>query len=33
VDPSKVEASYKKGVLKVVLKKTKESEAKKIEVR
>jgi HSP20 family protein len=33
VDPSKVEASYKKGVLKVTLKKTKESEAKKIEVR
>ena len=33
VDPSKVEASYKKGVLKVVLKKTRESEAKKIEVR
>jgi HSP20 family protein len=33
VDPSKVEASYKKGILKVVLKKTRESEAKKIEVR
>jgi HSP20 family protein len=33
VDPSKVEASYKKGVLKVVLEKTKESEAKIIEVR
>jgi len=33
VDPSNVEASYKKGVLKVVLKKIKESEAKKIEVR
>jgi HSP20 family protein len=33
VDASKVEASYKKGVLKVVLKKTRESEAKKIEIR
>jgi HSP20 family protein len=33
VDPQKVEASYKKGVLKVVLKKTKESEAKKIQIR
>ena len=33
VDPSKVEASHKKGVLKVVLKKTIESEAKKIEVQ
>jgi len=33
VDPSKVEAVYKKGVLKVVLKKTRESETKKIEVQ
>ena len=33
VDPSKVEASYKKGVLKIILKKTKESETRKIEVR
>jgi HSP20 family protein len=33
VDSSNVEASYKKGILRVVLKKTKESETKKIEVR
>jgi HSP20 family protein len=33
VDPQNVEASYKKGILKVVLKKTKESEAKKIQIR
>ena len=32
VDPSKVEASYKRGILMVVLKKTKETEAKKIKV-
>ena len=30
VDPEKVDASYKKGVLKIELKKTKESEIKKI---
>jgi HSP20 family protein len=29
VDPQKIEASYKKGVLKIVSKKTKESEVKK----
>ncbi|MFO7560421.1 MAG: Hsp20/alpha crystallin family protein [Desulfobacterales bacterium] len=33
VDPSKVEASYKNGVLKIKLKKVKESETKRIEVR
>jgi HSP20 family protein len=33
VDPEKVDASYKKGVLKVELKKTKESETKKIEIK
>ena len=32
VDPDKVDASYKKGVLKVELKKTRESETKKIEI-
>lgn len=33
VDASEVDATYKKGILKVVLKKTKESETKKIEVK
>jgi HSP20 family protein len=33
VDQDKVEASYKKGVLKIVLKKIKPSEAKKIEIK
>jgi HSP20 family protein len=33
VDPVKVDASFKNGVLKVEMKKTKESEAKKIEVK
>jgi HSP20 family protein len=33
VDPEKVDASYKKGVLKIELKKTKESEIKKIEIK
>ena len=33
VDPEKVDASYKKGVLKIELKKTKESETKKIEIK
>ena len=33
VDPSKVDASYKRGVLKIELKKTKESHPKKIEVK
>ena len=33
VDPEKVEASYKKGVLKIELKKTRESETKKIEIK
>jgi len=33
VDPLDVQATYKKGVLRVVLKKTKESEATKIKIR
>lgn len=33
VDEAKVEASYKKGILKVTLKKSKESEFKKIEIK
>jgi HSP20 family protein len=33
VDPGKVDAAYKKGVLTIVMKKTKEAEAKKIEVK
>jgi len=33
VDPCKVEASYKNGVLKISLKKVKESETKRIEVK
>jgi len=33
VDPDRIDASYKKGVLKIVLKKTKESESKKIQVK
>ena len=33
VDPEKVEASYKKGVLKITMKKSKESETKKIDVK
>ncbi len=33
VDPEKVDASYKKGVLRIVLKKSKESETKKIDVK
>lgn len=33
VDPEKIDASYKRGVLKIVLKKTKASESKKIQVR
>ena len=33
VDPSHVDASYKRGVLKIELKKTKESEARRIEVK
>jgi HSP20 family protein len=33
VDPDKIDASYKKGVLKIVLKKTKESESKTIRVK
>lgn len=33
VDPEKVEASFKKGVLKIKLRKTKEAETKRIEVR
>ena len=33
VDPEKVDASYKKGVLKIELKKTRESETKKIEIK
>lgn len=33
VDESDVDASYKDGILKVVMKKTKESESKKIEVK
>jgi HSP20 family protein len=33
VDPSKVDASYKRGVLKIELKKTKESYPKKINVK
>jgi HSP20 family protein len=33
VDAEKVDASYKKGVLKIELKKTKESETKKIEIK
>ena len=33
VDAEKVDASYKKGVLKIELKKTRESETKKIEIK
>jgi len=33
VDSEKIDASYKRGVLKIVLKKTKASEGKKIQVR
>jgi HSP20 family protein len=33
VDPSKVDASYKRGVLKIELKKTKESQPKKNSVK
>ena len=33
VDPDKVDASYKKGVLKIVMKKSKESESKKIDIK
>ena len=33
VDPDKIDASYKKGVLQIVLKKTKESESKRIRVK
>ena len=33
VDSEKIDASYKRGVLKIVLKKTKEAESKKIQVR
>ncbi|MBT8363892.1 MAG: Hsp20/alpha crystallin family protein [Deltaproteobacteria bacterium] len=33
VDPEKVDASYKKGVLKIELKKTRESQSKKIEIK
>lgn len=33
VDSEKIDASYKRGVLKIVLKKTKGSESKKIQVR
>jgi HSP20 family protein len=33
VDPEGIDATYKKGVLKLVLKKTRESEAKKIEIK
>jgi HSP20 family protein len=33
VDSEKIEASYKRGVLKIVLKKTKGSQSKKIQVR
>ena len=32
VDPNKVNASYKKGILKIKLKKTKSSETKRIKV-
>lgn len=32
IDPSKIDASYKRGVLKIELKKTKESQPKKINV-
>ena len=33
VDSEKIDASYKRGVLKIVLKKTKEAQSKKIQVR
>ena len=33
VEPDQVEASYKKGVLKIVMKKSKESESKKIHIK
>lgn len=33
VDSQKIDASYKRGVLKIVLKKTKEAQSKKIQVR
>ena len=33
VEPDQVEASYKKGVLKIVMKKSKESESKKINIK
>jgi len=33
VDSEKIDASYKRGVLKIVLKKTKEAESKTIQVR
>ena len=33
VDSEKIDATYKRGILKIVLKKTKESESKKIQVR
>lgn len=33
VEADKVEASYKKGVLKIVMKKSKESESKKIDIK
>lgn len=33
VDPKKVDATYKKGVLKLVLKKMRESETRKIEIK
>jgi HSP20 family protein len=33
VDSEKVDASYKKGVLKIELKKTKESESRQIEIK
>jgi HSP20 family protein len=33
VDPEGIEATYKKGVLKLVMKKTRETEAKKIEIK
>ena len=33
VDPQEVQATYKKGILKIVLKKTKESEGKKIKIQ
>ena len=33
VDPEKVDASYKRGILKIIMRKSKESETKKIDVK